>query len=368
MATAIGYSDTRRPRTTASFQSERVPSQSQPFIHLANLDQYKMSHIPQNTSISLSTRLLCYLGPPSAVILIAAASPQTALLSPIAALPTALAYKKWTSLKKRDPSHHGELEPMIWTFATATTLGFAAASLFQIAVFKATSFFLFRDRTTASLFFKEFVRNNLDGITESELAFRALYSNSWQNWVWMAVLAFVGAGLGEEVVKILPIVVAQRRGTPGERKKRNRAYIDYVLAGAFGFSVIECLGFLHVVCQEGQSNLPEAIWTLMERIPGQFGHVAVSLLSAIRATRRDYYAERLSWLDILGPAVCLHGIADFTLFGISALAGNIGWIHPSGVWTTVGILTGYVGLVSGIVWKGMNEWRALDDRDLSKEE
>lgn len=122
-----------------------------------------MSFPTQNTSLSLSARLLCYLGPPSAILLMTIASPQTGLLSPLAFLPTAWFYKKWRESNTKNPSSRAELEPIVSTYATTGTVGLVGAALVQLAAGYAISTVLFGTGDTRSEFLKEFQRSCIDG-------------------------------------------------------------------------------------------------------------------------------------------------------------------------------------------------------------
>jgi RsiW-degrading membrane proteinase PrsW (M82 family) len=323
-----------------------------------------MSHPAPNTSLSLSARLLCYLGPPSAILLTSTVSSRTALLSPLAFLPTAWFAKKWREYNHIDPSCRGELEPMVWIFASAGTVGLAAAGLVQLVICKAASTILFRSIPMREAFWSEFQRSTIDGLTADQLTRRAGLAATWQNWAFNATLTFVAAGLIEETLKYLPIVYARHRGTTSERKQRSRAYIDYVLAGALSFSVVENIGFLYVSCEQGHETWPRLLLTLFERIVlGQTGHLLCASLTALRAIRRDYYGDQLSWWGVVGPSILLHGTYNFVAMSGSALEGNVGWIHPTGVWNSLAGLGLVTGLVSTAAWQVRQEWYALENRD-----
>jgi hypothetical protein len=128
-----------------------------------------MSQLPSNTSLSLSARLLCYLGPPSTTLLVSVASPRTGLLSPLAFLPTAFFYKKWRESNTTNPSRRGELEPMIWTYALTGTVGLLAAALLQLGIGIALSTLLFGTGQAKQEFSNEVLRSTIDGLTAEEL-------------------------------------------------------------------------------------------------------------------------------------------------------------------------------------------------------
>lgn len=323
-----------------------------------------MSLPAQNTSLSLSARLLCYLGPPSTILLTAVASPRAALLTPLAFLPTAWFYKKWRESNAKDPACRGELEPMIWTYVAAGTLGITSVALVQIVMCKAASALLFNSDTMREDFWNEFQRSTVVGLTPNEITRRAQLAASWQNWVFNTGLTFVAAGLGEEILKYLPIAYARRRGTPEQRKPRNRAYIDYAMAGALSFGLVESIGFFYASCEQGNETWPRLALTVFERvILGQTGHLAVTALTALRAIRRDYYGEPLSWWGVIWPAAVFHGAYDFGAMAGSALEGNVGWIHPTGVRNTVVLLGLATSMVATVVWKVTEEWKTIINHD-----
>jgi len=252
---------------------------------------------------------------------------------------------------------------MIWVFTAAGTLGLAAVALVQIAICKAASALLFRSDTTRKDFWTEFGRGSVAGLTSEQLMRRAELAGSWQNHVFNLFLTFVAAGLGEEILKCLPIIYARRRGTAQDRQRRNRAYLDYAIAGALGFGLVETIGFIHVACETGGESWPRLMLTLFERVSGQFGHLSMAALTAIRAIRRDYYGDRLSWWDVLRPAILFHGTFNFVAMTGSALEGNVGWIHPVGLVNATLVIGLATGLVARSAWQVRQEWEALKIRD-----
>ncbi|GFF72115.1 hypothetical protein IFM61392_02665 [Aspergillus lentulus] len=318
-----------------------------------------MSSTGPNSSLSLSTRLLCYLGPPSALLLIASTSPKTAILSPLSLVPTAVFYKKWRKRSNASPARHAELEPLIWTFTLSGTLGLAAAAVVQMGICQAVSAALFSSEELRTEFWTEFGRTTIAGLTEEQLLRRAELASSWQNWVFNGALTYVAAGLVEELLKYVPVIYARRRDAKKEQR-RDRAYIDYVLASALGFSVVENIGFIYSACEGGRESWPKLLLTFVERVVlGQLGHLSVACLTALRATRRDYHGDSLGLWEVIGPAVLFHGTYNFALMSVSAMEGNVGWIHPNGLRNSVlvlGLVSGMIGLA---VRKVKQEWRKV---------
>lgn len=326
-----------------------------------------MSTPAANTSLSVSARLLSYLGPPATILLTAYASPKTALLSPLALLHTGCFYRIWQRLNKADPSRRGEMEPMVWTYAISGTLGIGAVAILQVVTGLGLSTILFGSGERRAFFLKEAMRSTVDGLTEDELSRRAAMAHSWQNWIFNAI--FMGVvGFFEELLKYSTIAYARRRySTTSEGKKRNRAYLDYAISCALSFGLYEGLGFLYTSVVHNQETGARLGLTLFERIAlGSSGHCLMAALTAMRAIRRDYYGDKMSWWAVVGPAVLLHGAQNFIALSFSASDGNVGWIHPSTSGKLLGLLgtsMSMVGIAAGLVRR---EWTLLKERDVSR--
>ena len=241
--------------------------------------------------------------------------------------------------------------------------------LVQIAICSTANTILFigSDHKTKEDFRTGFARGSIDGLTTDELARRADLAASWQNWVFIGVLSFFAASFVDESLKYLSIVYARRRARAEERKRRDGAYVDYAVAGALGFGLVEAICFISADVELGVETWSRMMFTLLEPAVGSLGHLLVAALMALRAIRRDYYGDRMSWWAVVGPSVALHGTHDFVALGASALEGNVGWVHPVGWGDTVGML----GLVGGstvmAAWLVRGEWKALEERDRRRE-
>ena len=323
-----------------------------------------MSHPAQTASLSLRARIFCYLGLPSAILLTNLASRLTTPLSALAFLPTACLYIIWGRSLITQPPRRADLEPVIWTCATTGTVGLVAVMLIQMAICSAASTILFMGSDEKM---SEFARSSIDGLSTDEVARRANFAASWQNWVFIGVLSFFGASLVGESLKYLSIIYAHRRAMAEPRKERDKDYFDDAVAGALGFGIVEAIGFIYAAVESGGASWPRLMFTLFERVVGSFGHLSVATLMALRAIRRDYYGDQMGWWAIVGPSVTLHGAYDFVALGASAWEGNVGWIHPVGMWVTVGMLGLIVGLMVTTAWLVKGEWKALEERDRRRE-
>ena len=258
-----------------------------------------------NTTLSTSARLLCCLGPPSVVITTYnCLSPKTAAISPLTLIPTAWAYKKWRDANNADSSRRAPLEGLVWTYVLTATLGVATVSALQAAVAFGLATLLYGNGEARSFLIQEAMRSTVVDVSPEILTRRAEVASSFRYMALVCSIFFTTAGLGEELLKFLPIIWARRSGTPEERKPRDRAYLDYAISAALSFGVVEGIGFLHTACVTGKETGAKLALSVVERLGlGSTGHVLMAVLTALRAIRKDYYQDRLSWWQVLGPSV-----------------------------------------------------------------
>lgn len=55
----------------------------------------------------------------------------------------------------------------------------------------------------------------------------------------------------------------------------------------------------------------------------------MGVLTALNMIERDLKGLQLTTWRILYPSVLYHGCFDLAMFGVSAMYGNVGWIHPT---------------------------------------
>ncbi|KAI9752644.1 MAG: hypothetical protein M4579_005538 [Chaenotheca gracillima] len=298
------------------------------------------------------------------------ASPRVAILAPIAFVPTAWFYRRWRDSNKSNPSRRGELEPMIWTYAAVGTVGLVADIVVQMGICYATTALLFGLGEANDTYWAEFQRSTIEGISAEDITRRATLAASWQNWVFNGVLCYLVSGVVEETLKYLPVAYARYRQDKGKTQqgpRRNRSYIDYALAGALSFAMVENIGFFYAAAVSGHETGARLVFTIVERLFGSLGHLTIACLTALRATRRDYYGAKMSWWAVVGPAMLFHGTSNFVGITASTLEGNPGWIHPKGVWLTTAMLGLIAGLNGAALWLVKREWEAVDELDRQRE-
>ncbi|KAI1499279.1 hypothetical protein F5X99DRAFT_390369 [Biscogniauxia marginata] len=272
---------------------------------------------------SRPTKGLIWLGLPSIVISIWVLSPLTASLIPFLLLPT-LCLVWWD--RAQPSSQRTDVETFIWTYVLTGTLGTIVVVIIESILSYTFALALFRSDTEK--FLEELQRNEADIATmdAEALAARRQMAGSWQNWAFLTLLAFAIAGMVEEWLKYSALNLARRYG----RILHERNYVILAAAGAMGFGTFEGIGFLYAAVQANQG--PGALTlALAERtIVGPPMHAVSAVLIGLDAARRDFHGQPLSVAKILGLPLFFHGLFDFSLFGFSALQGNVGWVHPYG--------------------------------------
>ena len=320
------------------------------------------------TTLSLPARLLCYIGPPSTILLTSLASPRTGLLSPIAFVPTALGFEAWRKASKTEPEARASLESLIWTFGGVGTVGLTAVMIAQITILSGTARLLFPNYIVRKAFMDEFVRATVHGLTPDEMATRVAFSSSWQNWVFNSSLSFAMAAVTEELLKLSPILFFNRKAKKGEAKLGHLAYLDYALAAGLSFGLVEGIGFLYAACESTEETGWTLARTVAERfIAGSSAHLLYAALTGLRATRKLVYGDQLSWWSVLAPAVLFHGTSNLFAFGLSTLEGNVGWIHPTGFWTQIALYSAVVGVNGLAAWSVRKEWKILRVKEVKDE-
>ncbi|RYP88805.1 hypothetical protein DL770_004597 [Monosporascus sp. CRB-9-2] len=162
-------------------------------------------------------------------------------------------------------------------------------------------------------------------------------------WVFLAVLAFVVAGVVEESLKYYALQYARHYG----RITHPKNFFTLAMAAGLGFSTMEGIGFVYAAVQEDQ-RLDRIVQTVAERMAlGPITHTLTAGLTGLNVIRRDLRGERLGFGQVIGNSVLFHGGFNFIVMGVSALEGNVGWIHPRGI-TLLFVLTVAVGFVGAL--------------------
>lgn len=243
----------------------------------------------------------------------------TALSLPVVALPTAILLR-WRSNSPQ--AARPDLKPLAWTYILSGTVGVAAVSIVQTLIGYVFGIIIFG--STFDEYMEEFGRKNVATITENERRRRAEMAWTWQYFTMILIFAFILAGSLEEIVKYVAITINRGRGG----KLKPIEYIGFALASSLGFSTIENIGFVYV-STEAESVGMIAV-TLIERLVlGSTGHCLMAALTACNMIASDVHGACMTPWQILYPAILYHGMFDFAIFGISALDGNVGWIHPT---------------------------------------
>lgn len=294
---------------------------------MSSLSSNEGSALSTPTTILAWTLLLATLG------FLTAASTVTGILSiPVLAVPVIVL--RYCYIQGPTDSKH--LETLIWTLLSTGTLGVAIVAAVQTTLFRPLASLLFDSR--ASEYLKEFTRQNTAGLSDADKRRRAEMARKWQYFAFLFIFCFGLAALTEEVLKYSAITFASRWGSI----ETEQQYLQCAIAATLGFSTVENIGFIYGARTDSRIML---VVTVLERIVlGMPGHALSGCLLALSIVRRDLRHESVGLLGILAFPTFYHGLWDFSLFAISALNGNIGWVHPK---NAVSIVAG-LGMAVGI--------------------
>ena len=260
---------------------------------------------------------------PLLAVVITYTSPLTAGFLPVLLLPTFILLR-FDRMRPHD--QRTDPETLLWTYVLTGAIGTTAVLVVQSIVSYGVAWLLFRSET--GIFFEEFSRQEGDvaRMDDEALAARRAMAYSWKNWAFLFVLAFVAAGAVEEMMKYYGLQYARRYG----RVAHPMNYITLAMAASLGFSTVEGIGFVYVMVQDGQT-LDRIVLTVLERVVhGPPTHALGAGLIGLNVIRRDVRGERLSLPRVTGLSALFHGGFNFVVMGVSALQGNVGWIHPRG--------------------------------------
>ncbi|KAK0288780.1 hypothetical protein LTR91_017413 [Friedmanniomyces endolithicus] len=285
-------------------------------------------------------------------------TPLMAVATPFIMLPTlALLYKRHTLPRDRQ----ADLNSLTYIYF-GSIFGIAGVILAQLLLVHAIAKPLFGDQ--AATFMVELVRSTVGDLTPDQLVLRGKIASSWQYWVLLVAMTYVAAGGVEELLKYAPIAYLHRRQRQSADKKAipKEVYLQYAVAAGLGFSTIENVAFARVAVKVGESGWKLAL-TIFERVVGgTIGHCLMAALIAVNVAKMGEYRRtpRNLW-RILGGPILWHGSFDLVLFGLSALEGNVGFIHPEDPWRIAGMILVAESIQLSLFLQVRRRWLALGE-------
>ncbi|RYP74222.1 hypothetical protein DL771_003155 [Monosporascus sp. 5C6A] len=248
-------------------------------------------------------------------------------------------------------SHPGnqrtDAETLLWTYVLTGTVGTTIVVIIQWTISYGAAYLLFQSETDG--FFEEFGKQEREvaQMDPDALAARSVMARQPRYSVFLAVFAFVVAGVVEESLKYYALQYARHYSRIAHPKN----LFTLAMAAGLGFSTIEGIGFVHAAVQENQP-LGHIVQTVAERVAlGPVTHALTAGLISLNVIRRDLRGGRLRFGQVIGNCVLFRGGFDFIVMGVSALEGNVGWIHPRGI-TLLFVLTvagGFIGAFTATV-------------------
>ncbi|KAI1479990.1 protease prsW family-domain-containing protein [Daldinia eschscholtzii] len=317
----------------------------------------------QGTAVSItshfsrSTRILIWIVLPAISIALGIASPLTALLSLFILAPTfcLLRYDRARPVNQRT-----DLETFIWSYVFIGTVGIFVVVVVQSVLLYLLSYALFPSST--SILLAEFARSEdeVASLDAEKLATRRQIASSWQYWTFMFSFAYCGASIPEELLKYSGLVYARRRG----HITHEHNYVTLAAAAALGFSTFENIGFIYAAVQEDKGFGHLALAIVERVLIGTPMHLMGGILIGLAAADRDSRGKASGLVHIIGLPALIHGAWDFSLFGTSALNGNVGWIHPHGKSLLAVVIIAVIveGTLFFVVRKRFASWNSYESK------
>ncbi|EMC92988.1 hypothetical protein BAUCODRAFT_151366 [Baudoinia panamericana UAMH 10762] len=309
----------------------------------------------------VTAQTLRWLGMPAFLALASIGAPHTALSYPILLLPTLGAVYSW---HYSIHSQRAELDTLTTIYFLSATVGMVLDMLAQALLAYGTGILIFGDQLVAYL--REVSRTSVTGSSASQLADRASMAASWRYYLFLLLFNYLLGPPLEEAIKYAPIAWYEGRASSAEGADANkvtaskRKYLHYAVAAALGFATSENIAFVRAAVKAGESPSRLAITVLERTVVGGLGHAFTAALIAVNAAKYAGKAGSVGKLvQVLGPSVLYHGTLNMVLLVISALNGNVGWIHPTNPWTVAGMVAAVAGILLACFLHVRHLWRKL---------
>jgi len=202
---------------------------------------------------------------------------------------------------------------------------------------------------------RELQRVTLENVPSDIIEVRKQMAWTPNYFAGLAIFSYLGAGLVEEGIKYIALRLAVSRARP----KHEQGYLLYAAMAGLGYATIENIIFTHASVEKGDSAGMIGL-TLFERILfASISHTTMALLTGLQSIRRDARGEELSIWRVVARAVVYHGTCDFALFSLSALNGNVGWIHPTDAKSLILGFSPIIALQGYAVWDFITQLKQL---------
>ncbi|OAP60897.1 hypothetical protein AYL99_05899 [Fonsecaea erecta] len=272
--------------------------------------------------------------------------------------------------RRRSHQQPTDLSILVWTYILAGTVGITVAMLAQAVLAYLLALLCFHGLPDDAMsYLAETAKTEHDITDDAHRQRRRAMARRRGYWAFMLLFSFVAAGLVEEGIKYVTVtamlaLLARRSSTSTPRDS-----IAVAVSAALGFATVENCAFISAATRrsnKGRGAAPKdamfALLTAMERVVlGIPGHAMTATLIGInmKLMRDDHdhfhrghtsttsssssSTMNSAWLVLRDP-VLFHGCFDFMLFAVSALEGNVGWVHPRRPRTVGVVLALAVGL------------------------
>jgi RsiW-degrading membrane proteinase PrsW (M82 family) len=284
------------------------------------------------------------------------------LIAPVVTIP--IAGLLWYNSRQEVPEDRVPTSFLLKTWALSGVFGPTIAGPVQLALGWPAGKLVFGAKLDQYLLEMGRTENEIKILDPQALAARREMAFSLPNLAGNLFLSTV-APLVEEILKYAVLKIVERYFPEKARTRRN--YVLIAMATGLGFALVENLAFI-LSAMRSETSTQLAVTIIERGIAGTSGHLLTSALTACKfaESQASKGPKRSMWATIK-ESLLYHGLGNFSLFAISTLYGNVGWIHPK---TPTGIATMVTCIASvNIVaaWRVRQELEKLDSQPVHKD-
>jgi RsiW-degrading membrane proteinase PrsW (M82 family) len=245
------------------------------------------------------------------------------LIAPVVTVP--VVGLLWYNSQQKAPEDRVPTSFLLKTWLASGFLGPSLAGPIQIALGWPMGKLLFGDKLDDYLRQMGRTENEINALDPQALAARREMAFSFSNLLGNLFLSTV-APLVEEMLKYAALRIVKRYFPEKAKTKRN--YILIAMATGLGFALVENLAFiLQSVRSETQAQL--AITIIERGIAGSCGHLLSAALTGCKfANSTGAKTQKISMWATIWESTLYHGLGNLSLFTVSMIYGNVGWVHP----------------------------------------
>jgi RsiW-degrading membrane proteinase PrsW (M82 family) len=283
------------------------------------------------------------------------------LIAPVIAFP--VAGLLWYNSHQTETADRVPTSFLLNTWIVSGFVGPAVAGAAQFAIAWPGGKLVFGDQFDRYLLEIGRSENDIKKLDAEAVAFRRNMAFSFPALTASSFLTTL-APLTEEIFKYAALRIVERHFPERTRTKRNCVLV--AMAVGLGFALVENLAFI-AVANDKESQTQLAVTIIERGIFGTSGHFLTATLTGCKfADSRNYEGGKKSMWSIIKESLLYHALGNLSLFTISTLYGNPGWVHPRDPLGIFACLACLVGVNSVAAWRVNTEIARIDEKSKRK--